>query len=135
MVEDGDIPAISEGAGTFAEVADRLGLHPTNAERLIVLLNATGLTEVVDGRLRNAEDTERFLVEGLEKRDLALDRRILGLGPTAPPGAPCICAAVSSAPSAPLRARRCRFAHSSYSTTVRRIIFSARATALSRGRR
>ena len=63
-VELGVFTAISEGAGTFAEVADKLGLHPTNAERLIVLLNAAGLTEVVDGRLRNADDTERFLVEG-----------------------------------------------------------------------
>ena len=56
--------AISEGAGTFAEVAAKLGLHPTNAERLIVLLSAAGLTEVKDGRLHNAEDTERFLVKG-----------------------------------------------------------------------
>lgn len=63
-VELGIFTAISDGAGTFREVADKLGLHPTNAERLIVLLSAAGLTEVVDGRLRNAEDTERFLVEG-----------------------------------------------------------------------
>ncbi|MGI9477960.1 MAG: methyltransferase [Hyphomicrobiaceae bacterium] len=63
-VELGIFTAISEGAGTFREVADKLDLHPTNAERLIVLLSAAGLTEVADGRLRNAEDTERFLVEG-----------------------------------------------------------------------
>lgn len=62
-VELGVFTAISEGAGTFAEVADKLGLHPTNAERLIVLLSAAGLTEVAAGRLRNAEDTERFLVQ------------------------------------------------------------------------
>lgn len=63
-VELGVFTAISNGAGTFEEVADKLALHPTNAERLIVLLNAAGLTEVVDGRLANAADTERFLVEG-----------------------------------------------------------------------
>lgn len=63
-VELGIFTAISEGAGTFAEVATKLGLHPTNAERLIVLLSAAGLTEVRDGRLHNAEDTERFLVKG-----------------------------------------------------------------------
>lgn len=63
-VELGIFTAISEGAGTFEEVAAKLGLHPTNAERLIVLLSAAGLTEVTDGRLRNAEDTERFLVQG-----------------------------------------------------------------------
>ncbi len=63
-VELGIFTAISEGAGTFAEVAAKLSLHPTNAERLIVLLSAAGLTEVADGRLRNADDTERFLVQG-----------------------------------------------------------------------
>lgn len=56
--------AISEGAGSFAEVAEKLDLHPVNAERLIVLLSAAGLVEVDGGRLRNAADAERFLVKG-----------------------------------------------------------------------
>lgn len=63
-VELGVFSAISEGAGTFDEVAARVDIVPTNAERLIVLLCAAGLIDVVDGRLRNAEDAERFLVEG-----------------------------------------------------------------------
>lgn len=63
-VELGVFTAISEGAGTFAEVADKLDLHPINAERLIVLLCAAGLVDVEGGRLKNAEDTERFLVDG-----------------------------------------------------------------------
>ena len=63
-VELGVFTAISQGAGTFDEVADKLDLHPTNAERLIVLLCAAGLVEVDAGRLRNAPDAERFLVEG-----------------------------------------------------------------------
>lgn len=56
--------AISEGAGTFDEVAAKLGIHPVNAERLIVLLSAAGLTELENGKLRNAPDVERFLVKG-----------------------------------------------------------------------
>ena len=63
-VELGVFTAISDGAGTFAEVADKLDLHPINAERLIVLLCAAGLVDVEGGRLKNAEDTERFLVDG-----------------------------------------------------------------------
>lgn len=63
-VELGVFTAISNGAGTFDEVAAELDIEPVNAERLIVLLSAAGLTEMTDGRLANAEDTERFLVEG-----------------------------------------------------------------------
>ena len=63
-VELGVFTAISEGAGTFEGVAERLDLHPTNAERLIVLLCAAGLVERKGGQLVNAGDTERFLVEG-----------------------------------------------------------------------
>ena len=39
-VELGIFTAISNGAGTFEEVADTLGLHPTNAETQLNL--ATG---------------------------------------------------------------------------------------------
>ncbi len=63
-VEIGVFTAISNGADSFAAVAAALGIHPTNAERLIVLLCAAGLVHSVNGRLINAEDTERFLVEG-----------------------------------------------------------------------
>ncbi len=63
-VELGAFTAISQGAATFDEVAARLDIHPTNAERLIVLLCAAGLVVKDGGRLRNAKDVERFLVEG-----------------------------------------------------------------------
>ena len=63
-VELGVFTAISAGAGSFDEIAARLDLHPTNVERLVVLLCAAGLVERHDGRLVNAADTERFLVEG-----------------------------------------------------------------------
>lgn len=56
--------AISEGAHTFDDVATKLGIHPVNAERLIVLLSAAGLIELDDGKLCNAPDAERFLVKG-----------------------------------------------------------------------
>ncbi|HUS98089.1 MAG TPA: methyltransferase [Hyphomicrobiaceae bacterium] len=56
--------SISKGAGTFVEIAEHLGLHPVNVERLVVLLCAAGLVERRDGRLVNAEDAERFLVQG-----------------------------------------------------------------------
>ena len=63
-VELGVFSAISAGAGTIADVAERLDLHPANAERLVVMLCAAGLVERIDGRLCNAADVERFLVEG-----------------------------------------------------------------------
>ena len=63
-VELGVFTAVSQGAGTFDEVANAVDIHPTNAERLIVLLCAAGLMDVEEGRLRNAPDVERFLVEG-----------------------------------------------------------------------
>ncbi|MEM7751011.1 MAG: methyltransferase dimerization domain-containing protein, partial [Pseudomonadota bacterium] len=63
-VELGVFTAVSNGAGTFDEVASAVDIHPTNAERLIVLLCAAGLMDVADGRLHNAPDVERFLVEG-----------------------------------------------------------------------
>ena len=63
-VELGVFTAVSGGAGTFAEVADRIGIHPTNAERLLVMLAAAGLVTRDAGRLKNTDDVERFLVEG-----------------------------------------------------------------------
>jgi hypothetical protein len=63
-VEVGLFIAISKGAGTYAEVASALDIHPTNAERLMVMLCAAGLLEKAHGRHSNAPDVERFLVEG-----------------------------------------------------------------------
>ncbi|MEZ5853260.1 MAG: methyltransferase [Hyphomicrobiaceae bacterium] len=63
-VELGVFTAIAKGAGSFDEVAKAVGILPTNAERLVVLLCAAGLVERRDGRLVNAPDVARFLVEG-----------------------------------------------------------------------
>ena len=63
-VEVGVFTAISNGAGTYEEVAKALDIHPTNAERLMVMLCAAGLLEKAEGRHKNAPDVERFLVEG-----------------------------------------------------------------------
>jgi hypothetical protein len=63
-VELGVFTAIAGGAGTFDEIAAAVGILPTNAERLVVLLCAAGLVEKDNGRLRNADDVQRFLVEG-----------------------------------------------------------------------
>jgi SAM-dependent methyltransferase len=63
-VELGVFTAIAKGAGTFDEIAAAVGILPTNAERLVVLLCAAGLVEKEGGRLCNAGDVQRFLVEG-----------------------------------------------------------------------
>lgn len=63
-VELGIFTAVSNGAGTYEEVAEAIDIHPTNAERLMVMLCAAGLLEKSDGRHRNAPDVERFLVDG-----------------------------------------------------------------------
>src|SRR5688500_17784237 len=63
-VEVGVFTAISNGAGTYEEVARAVDIHPTNAERLMVMLCAAGLLESAGGRHRNAADVERYLVEG-----------------------------------------------------------------------
>jgi len=63
-VEVGVFTAISKGAGTYGEVAAALDIHPTNAERLMVMLCAAGLLEKAEGRHTNAPDVERFLVKG-----------------------------------------------------------------------
>jgi SAM-dependent methyltransferase len=63
-VEIGVFTAISKGAGTYEEVARSVDIHPTSAERLMVMLCAAGLLQKSEGRHRNAPDVERFLVEG-----------------------------------------------------------------------
>ena len=63
-VEIGVFTAISKGAGTYEEVATAVDIHPTNAERLMVMLCAAGLLQKSEGRHKNAPDVERFLVAG-----------------------------------------------------------------------
>ena len=63
-VDIGVFTAISKGAGTYEEVARAVDIHPTNAERLMVMLCAAGLLEKAEGRHTNAADVERYLVEG-----------------------------------------------------------------------
>lgn len=63
-VEIGVFTAISNGAGSYAEVAKAVDIHPTNAERLMVMLCAAGLLEKEGDRHRNAADVERYLVAG-----------------------------------------------------------------------
>jgi len=64
-VELGLFTAISKGAGSIAEVAAALDITEGNAERLLTVCRAMDLIGVDDaGRFRNAEDVERFLVEG-----------------------------------------------------------------------
>ncbi len=63
-VEIGVFTAISKGAATYEEVASAVDIHPTNAERLMVMLCAAGLLEKSGDRHKNPPDVERFLVEG-----------------------------------------------------------------------
>ena len=63
-VEIGVFTAISKGAATYDEVAKAVDIHPTNAERLMVMLCAAGLLQKSGDRHSNAPDVERFLVEG-----------------------------------------------------------------------
>ncbi len=64
-VELGLFTAVSKGAGSFAEAAAALDITETNAERLMIACVALKLLELGDdGRMTNAPDVERFLVEG-----------------------------------------------------------------------
>lgn len=63
-VELGLFTAVSGGAGTIAEIAAAIDLSETNAERLVTACHAMGLVARHQGRFRNADDVERFLVEG-----------------------------------------------------------------------
>ena len=42
-VEIGLFTAVSQGAGTVAEIATALDLHPTNAERLVTMCTGGGM--------------------------------------------------------------------------------------------
>jgi hypothetical protein len=64
-VELGLFTQVAHGADTEAAVARALDLTPTNAERLLTACVALGLlVREGDGRVRNAPDVARFLVEG-----------------------------------------------------------------------
>ena len=63
-IELGLFTQISKGAQDRAAVARSLGISELNADRLVTYCLGIGLLEQVDGRLRNAPDVERFLVEG-----------------------------------------------------------------------
>lgn len=64
-VELGLFTAVSKGAGTHSEAATALGITETNAERLMTACVTLDLLEFdSQGRMINAPDVERFLVEG-----------------------------------------------------------------------
>ncbi len=55
---------IAEGHDSDAELADAVGVTPLDLERVVTVCQAMGLVRREDGRLCNAPDVERFLVEG-----------------------------------------------------------------------
>ncbi|HEX5814083.1 MAG TPA: methyltransferase dimerization domain-containing protein, partial [Methylomirabilota bacterium] len=67
-VELGLFTHVARGADTEAALTRALDVTPTNAERLVTACVALGLLvrdgEAGNGRLRNAPDVARFLVEG-----------------------------------------------------------------------
>lgn len=63
-VELGLFTAVSEGAQDRSAVAHALRISELNADRLVTYCLGTGLLEQIDGRLANAADSERFLVQG-----------------------------------------------------------------------
>ncbi len=55
---------IAEGHDSDADLASAVGVTPLDLERLVTVCQALGLVGREGGRLRNADDVERFLVEG-----------------------------------------------------------------------
>lgn len=55
---------VSRGAGSVGELAGAMDILPLNAERLVTACLAMGLLINTEGRLANAADAERYLVEG-----------------------------------------------------------------------
>ncbi len=55
---------VAAGAGNIDELARAMDVTPLNAERLVTACVAMGLLRQSEGRLANAADAERFLVEG-----------------------------------------------------------------------
>ncbi len=63
-VELGLFTKVAEGGHTEASLSDAIGITRLHGERLIVALVGLGLLERDGDKLKNAPDTERFLVEG-----------------------------------------------------------------------
>ena len=64
-VELGIFTAIDDGTNTTETVAAAVDIHPVNAERLLTMLTAMELVyRLDDGTYANADDVDRFLVEG-----------------------------------------------------------------------
>lgn len=56
--------AVAEGDDTPARFARRAGISELNADRLMTMCGAAGLLQWRDGRYRNADDVQRYLVKG-----------------------------------------------------------------------
>ena len=56
--------AVSQGAASFEDIAQKLGISELNAERLVVACAGMGLLEKDAMGYKNAADVERFLVKG-----------------------------------------------------------------------
>jgi SAM-dependent methyltransferase len=63
-VELGLFTRVARGADTVAALAAALGMTATNAERMVTASVALGLLVREGERLRNADDVQRYLVEG-----------------------------------------------------------------------
>jgi len=70
-VELGLFTAVAKGAQSRDALARELGMTPLNTDRIVTYCLGLGLLEQVDGKLRNADDVERFLVRG--RKDYAGD--------------------------------------------------------------
>jgi SAM-dependent methyltransferase len=55
---------VAGGADSVDKLAAAMDILPLNAERLVTACLAMGLLRLADGRLANAADAERYLVEG-----------------------------------------------------------------------
>lgn len=55
---------VSAGADTIPALAEAMGIPALNAERLVTVMLAQRLLELDDGAIRNAADTEKFMVKG-----------------------------------------------------------------------
>ncbi len=62
-IELGIFTAISEGKATTAEIAAKAGIDPEAADRLLIVCKALQLVREEDGRYRNLNDVDRYLVE------------------------------------------------------------------------
>lgn len=63
-VELGAFTAIAGGADTIDKAAHAMGIEPVNAERLLTALTAMDLVRRSGETFANADDVQRFLVEG-----------------------------------------------------------------------